>query len=442
MNQSYNTARLSLFPLSTGIDSKGHLIIGGCDAVQLADTYGTPLYVFDETTLRTRCAEFVREFSAAYPESQIIYASKAFLCPAIARILQDEGLGLDVVSGGELWIAESAGFPPDRIYFHGNNKSADELRLALQKGVGRIVVDNFYELSSLNIGAKEADRIQDILLRLSPGVDPHTHQYVATGVLDSKFGFPIVTGQAEEAVRQAISLSNLNLVGLHFHLGSSIFEATPFLEAIDVVLEFALQMSSHHNVQMREIDIGGGFAAQYQCGAPAPPTREYARAIGSRIANTCQKLGTTQPKLTVEPGRSIVAQAGTALYRTGSAKEIPGLREYVFLDGGMGDNIRPALYGSKYEAIVANKANQPDARLVTLAGRFCESGDILISDILLPVLEPGDVIAVPAAGAYALPMASNYNGSLRPAVIMVKDGQAWPIRHRETFEDLTRHDVL
>jgi diaminopimelate decarboxylase len=441
VNQPSRTAKLSLFPFSTGVDSRGHLTIGGCDVVELAATYGTPLYVFDEATLRAKCAEHLREFSESYPDCGVIYASKAFLCPAIARIFDQEGLGLDIVSAGEFRIADSAGFPPGKIYFHGNNKSADELRLALQQGIGRVVVDNFHELGLLDTLAKECGRSQDILLRLSPGVDPHTHKHVATGVLDSKFGFPISTGQAEEAVSQSAGLSGLKLIGVHFHLGSSIFETAPYLDAIEIVLEFAARMRERHNLEMQEFNIGGGFAVQYQRDAPAPPVGAYARAIASKITTVCHKLGMSQPKLVIEPGRSIVAQAGTALYTTGSTKDIPGLRKYIFVDGGMGDNIRPALYGSRYEAMVANKADSPDTNLVTLAGRFCESGDILIRDILLPPIEPGDILALPAAGAYSLPMASNYNGSLRPAVVMVKDGQAHLIRRRETYEDLTRHDV-
>ena len=418
------------------------MIVGGCDVVELAATYNTPLYVFDEVTLRVKCADVLREFSKSYPDCRVIYASKAFLCPTIARILHEEGLGLDIVSAGEFWIADSVGFPPEEIYFHGNNKSPDELRLALRRGIGRVVVDNAHELALLDALAKQTERCQDILLRLSPGVEPHTHRHVATGALDSKFGFPISTGQAEEAVGHAADLSNLNLVGFHFHLGSSIFETNPYLDALEIVLRFALEMWERHNIGMRELNVGGGFAVNYDCDTATPPIVEYASAIASKLILLCRELGISQPKLVVEPGRSIIAQAGVALYTTGSTKCIPDLRKYVFVDGGMGDNIRPALYGSRYEAMVANKANSPDTEKITLAGRFCESGDILIRDILLPPIAPGDIVALPAAGAYALPMASNYNGSLRPAVVMVKEGQAHLIRRRETYEDLTRYDTI
>lgn len=441
MSQPSIIAKLSLFPLSTGIDDRGHLIIGGCDVVGLAATYGTPLYVFDETTLRAKCAEYIREFSKFYPNSRVIYASKAFLCPTVARILSQEGLGLDIVSAGEFFMADSAGFPAGEMYFHGNNKSVDELRLATRKGIGRIVVDNSHEMALLDAIARESGKIQDILVRLSPGVDPHTHKHVATGVLDSKFGFPVSTGQAEEAVRRLAKLSNLNLVGLHFHLGSGIYETAPYFEAIDIVLKFAKEMRDRHGMHMQELSVGGGFAVNYHCDTTAPSVSEYARAISSKLIAMCQELGMSQPKLVVEPGRGIIAQAGTALYTTGAIKHIPGLREYVFVDGGMADNIRPALYGSRYEAVVANKANIPETETVTLAGRFCESGDILIKDVALPPITPGDIVALPTAGAYALPMSSNYNGSLRPAVVMVNEGRAYVIRQRETYEDLIRHDA-
>jgi diaminopimelate decarboxylase len=423
------------------MDSRGHLMVGGCDVVDLVSMCGTPLYVFDEVTLRDRCAEFVREFRERYPDTDIIYASKAFICRAVAVILLEEGLGLDVVSAGEFLVAHSVGFPPAKVYFHGNNKSAEELELAVDHRIGRVVVDNLHELALLDKAAKDIARTQDILLRVSPGVDPHTHRHVTTGVLDSKFGFPISTGQAEEAVRRSMELSTVNLVGLHFHIGSSIFEVQPYLDAVDIVLQFAVDMTQKHGFVMTELDIGGGFAVQYELDCPAPPISFFAQAITSRLIELCEAYGIARPKLVVEPGRSIIAQAGTALYRAGSSKDIPGLRKYVSVDGGMGDNIRPALYDSKYEAVVANKLDRLETDTVTLAGRFCESGDVLIKDVVLPPIEPGDIIALPTAGAYALPMASNYNAFLRPAIVMVKNGQARLIRRRETFEDLLRYDT-
>lgn len=441
MNRETKSAKLSLFPSSACVDSKGHLVLGGCGVVDLVSTYGTPLYVFDEATLRARCAEYVREFRQQYPDTEIVYASKAFICRAVAAILLEEGLGLDVVSAGEFFVAQSVGFPPPNIYFHGNNKSAEELELALDQQIGRVVVDNLHELALLDKVARERSRTQDILLRVSPGVDPHTHKHVATGVLDSKFGFAISTGQAEDAVRRSMEMSTVNLLGLHFHIGSSIFEVQPYLEAIHIVLAFATDMTRQHGFVMTELDIGGGFAIQYELDNPAPPVSVYAQSIASRLIALCEEYRISRPKLVVEPGRSIIAQAGTALYTTGSTKDIPGLRKYVSVDGGMGDNIRPALYDSKYEAIVANKLDRPETESVTLAGRFCESGDILVRDVVLPPIEPGDIIALPMAGAYALPMASNYNAFLRPAIVMVKDGQARLIRRRESLEDLVRYDI-
>ncbi len=432
---------LSLFPQTAGVNGKGHLALGGCDVTALVTKHGTPLYILDETTIRGKCREYRREFTQRYPNTQVIYACKAFINPALAIVLQEEGLGLDVVSAGEIAVARSVAFPSDKIYFHGNNKGQEELSLALEQRIGRIVVDNFHELGLLTALTKEKGLVQDILLRISPSVDPHTHKYVTTGVLDSKFGLPLATGQAEEALSQAVAAPNLNVLGLHFHLGSSIFEASPYVEAIELTLRFAVQMKQKYGFRLAELNVGGGFAAQYQLDSPPPPTAEYAQAIVSAILNSCDKLALAPPRLIVEPGRGIVAQAGVALYRVGVTKEIPGIRRYVFVDGGMGDNIRPALYGSKYEAVVANKMNKASTDMVTIAGKFCESGDILIKDIRLPDLSENDIIAVPASGAYSLPMASNYNAFLRPAILMVTDGQSRLVRRRETHEDLTRCDL-
>jgi len=431
--------RLSLFPLTAEANEEGHLVIGGCDTVDLATEFGTPLYLFDEFSLRSKCAEFKAEFGQRYRDTMVIYAGKAFINKALALILKEEGLGLDVVSGGELSIAQSVGFPLDKVYFHGNNKSAEELTLALEWRIGRIVVDNFHELSLLARIAKEPGSV-DILLRLSPGVEPHTHKYIATGVVDSKFGFPLLSG--EEAVVQAMSASNLNLVGLHFHIGSLIFEVEPYQKAIEVMLDFAAKMKQKHGFELRELNVGGGFAIQYTLDSPAPPISIYAEVIASRVITKCRQLDLALPRLIIEPGRSIVGQAGVALYTVGVVKEIPGVRCYVSVDGGMADNIRPALYGAKYEAVVANKMLAEEAGVVTIAGKFCESGDILIRDIALPPVSAGDIIAMPSCGAYCLPQASNYNASLKPAIVMVNKGKARLVRRRETFEDLTRCDLV
>ncbi len=433
--------RLSLFPQTAGVNDEGHLTIGGCDSVELAAEYGTPLYVFDETTIRAKCAEHRREFSQRYPDTLVIYACKAFINPALATLLQQEGLGLDVVSAGEISVARSVAFPSDRVYFHGNNKSREELALALEWQIGRVVVDNLHELRLLTVLTQEEGRSQDILLRVSPGVDPHTHKYITTGVLDSKFGFALTTGQAEEALAQAIAMPGISLTGLHFHLGSSIFDVAPYLEAIELVLRFAAQMKDKYGFNLHELNIGGGFGVRYELDSPSSPIGKFAEAITSTLLKMSDKLALHPPRLIVEPGRAIVAQAGVALYRAGATKDIPGVRKYVFVDGGMGDNIRPALYESKYEAAIAGRINEPDTELVTIAGKFCESGDILVKDIHLPAVTENDVIAIPTSGAYSLPLASNYNCSLRPAILMVNNGQSRLIRRRETYEDLNRCDL-
>ncbi len=433
-------SRLCLFPSTAEVNDRGHLVIGGCDTVELAEEFGTPLYLFDEVSLRNQCAEFKAEFGQRYAATTVIYACKAVINKALARLFKEEGLGLDVVSGGELGIARSAGFPLDKVYFHGNNKSAGELNLALDWGVGRIVVDNFHELNMLSEIAIEKGQKADILLRISPGVDPHTHQYVTTGNIDSKFGFPLVSG--EEAVIEALSRPGLNLVGLHFHIGSLIFEVEPYQQAIEFILNFAAEMRRKHGFELKELDIGGGFAVQYTLDSPASPISVYAEVLISNIISNCQKLGLKLPQLIIEPGRSVVAKAGVALYTAGVVKDIPGIRRYVSVDGGMADNIRPALYGAKHEAVVANKMTEKEAAIVTIAGKFCESGDILIRDISLPPVLAGDIIAVAGCGAYCLTEAMNYNASLKPAVVLVKDGKARLIRRRETLEDLMRCDLV
>jgi len=434
--------KLSLFPLTAKVDGHGHLHIGGCDCIELSKKFGTPLYVFDEDTLRSRCREFQAEFTKRYSNTLIIYASKAFLNRAIATILKEEGLGLDVVSGGELSLAQSVDFPKAKVHFNGNNKTADELKLALDWGIGRIVVDNFHELELLNTLAHKSGIRQNILLRLNPGVDPHTHRHTTTGILDSKFGFPLADGQAETAVAKAMSTSNLNLVGLHFHLGSPIPDTSPYETATSLVLNFAREMKTKHDFHLDEFSTGGGFAVRYTANQQTPSVADYAEAITARMTGLVNELGLTRPKLIIEPGRAIVAQAGVALYTVGSIKEIPGVRRYVCVDGGMGDNIRPALYEAKYEVIVANKAGDNESTKVTIAGKYCESGDILARDVSLASVSAGDIIAIPVSGAYSIPMSSNYNMVPRPAIAMVRDGKARLIRKRETYKDLTRLDVI
>jgi diaminopimelate decarboxylase len=430
-----------VLPVTAQVNKSGHLAVGGCDLVDLAREFGTPLYVFDEATLRGQCRAFIEAFRAAYPDCAVAYAAKAYLGQAIAAIVAEEGMDLDVVSGGELAIAASVGFPPARIHFHGNNKSEQEINEALDYGIARFIVDNFYEIGLLDNLARARGKRQRILLRLSPGVDPHTHRLTTTGITDSKFGIAMVTGQAEAAVRQAIAAPGLELVGLHVHLGSPIFELEPFAEAVDTVFEFAARMRDAAGFEMREFSPGGGFAVNYTADQHAPSPAEYADVISGGIRAACARHGLPEPRIFVEPGRSIVARAAVALYTVGATKEIPGVRRYVSVDGGMADNIRPALYESQYSALVANRPLDPAADTVTIAGKYCESGDILLRDIALPALEAGDIIATPAAGAYALAMASNYNASLRPAIVLTRDGEAHLIRRRETYTDLTRLDI-
>jgi diaminopimelate decarboxylase len=432
----------AVLPDTAAVTEKGRLSVGGCDVVRVASEFGTPLYVFDEATLRRMCSEYREEFGRRHRDSLVIYAAKAFINRGLAAIIKEEGLGLDVVSGGELSIAKSVGFPMDIVYFHGNNKLREEVELAISSRVGRIVVDSLHELSLVNEVAGKAGVAQDILLRLTPGIDAHTHQYVTTGIIDSKFGLPISSGQAEEALVEATSASNLRLIGLHVHLGSMIFSAEPYQKAVEIVFQFAADMKRKHGFSFREFSPGGGFAIQYTRDAPAPKTAYFAEAITGSMKSASKKLKMDVPRLIVEPGRAIVGRAGVAVYRAGAIKDIPKVRRYVAVDGGMADNVRPALYGSKYEALVANKANEDESKPVTIVGKFCESGDILVKDQPMPEIVPGDVIVIPVSGAYCLSMASNYNASLKPAIVLVKEGKARLMRRRESYDDLMRCDIV
>lgn len=447
-----------VLPLTAAVSGDGHLLLGGCDAVELARDYGTPLYVFDEETLRGQCRAFIKAFRSRHPDTAVAYAAKAYLGRALAAIVAQEGMDLDVVSGGELAIAASVGFPPERIHFHGNNKSEQELVEALDYGIGRVVIDNFHELHLVSGLAGARGIRQKVLLRLSPGIDPHTHHKTTTGTLDNKFGIPMFAPaapstvaqghspehgitQAEAAVRQALEMPGIELVGLHVHLGSPIFELEPFTQAVDIIGDFASKMRNKLGFEMREFSPGGGFAVAYTDDQHPPSPDDYAEAIVPPLIAACERHGLPRPRLFIEPGRSIVARAGVALYTVGASKDVPGVRRYVSVDGGMADNIRPAMYDSKYAALVANRALDDRVERVTVAGKYCESGDVLMKDADLPPLVPGDILAMPTAGAYALAMAGNYNASLRPAVVLVRDGEARLIRRRETYEDLMRPDI-
>lgn len=431
----------AVFPITALVNDENHLVLGGCDIFDLVQEYGTPLYLYDEATLRDMCQQFMKEFSERYSNTRVLYAAKAFMNPELAKLVSQEGLGIEVVSAGEFTVALAAGLSPGDIYFHGNNKGRDELELTVGQGIGRIVVDNFHELQMLDEISFNHNVIQDILLRLSPGVDPHTHVHTTTGTLDSKFGFSIETGQAEQAIRQSLERENIRLVGVHCHLGSPIFELEPYELAVDTVLSFVHKFKAD-GLDLREFSSGGGFAIGYLENQLPPPISQYADVITSAVKLKVKSLGFENVKLIIEPGRAIVGRAGVALYTVGAIKDIPGVRKYVSVDGGMGDNIRPALYDSHYEAVVANKMSDLSTEKVTLAGKFCESGDVLIRDILLPELHAGDIIAMPASGAYASSMASNYNHNTRPAIVIVNNGNSRLIRRRETYQDLMLCDVI
>jgi len=432
--------RLTVFPVGTKVNRAGHLVIGGCDATALAAEFGTPLYLYDESTLRGKINEFKQEFGSRYADVRILYAGKAFINGAIALLMKEEGLGLEVVSGGELGIARSVKFPMKKVYFTGNNKSLEELEQGLKWKVGRFVVDNFYELEMLGKLAQARGVTQNIVLRITPGVDPHTHKYTTTGTIDSKFGIPLPL--REEAVKRAMTTRGVNLVGLHFHIGSLIYETEPYVESVQFILNFAAEMKKKYGFELKELDTGGGFAIQYTVDKPAPSLAAFAEALISSIKSECARLKLELPGLVIEPGRAIVAQAGVALYTVGVVKEIPGIRTYVSVDGGMGDNIRPALYEARLEAVVANRMRARMAGKVTISGKFCESGDILIRDIELPTVKAGDILAVAGCGAYSIPESMNYNAFCRPPVILVKEGQARLIRRRETLADITACDIV
>lgn len=424
------------------INNAGHLEIGGCDVVDLVQEFGTPLYIFDEEHIRANCRQFRLSFSAVYDRVEVIYAGKAFLTLAMCRLIEQEGLGLDVVSGGELYTALAARFPADRIFFHGNNKSAVELEMALEAGVGRIMVDNFQELELLNRLAGKMGRKAAVILRVTPGIEAHTHEFIRTGQIDSKFGFTLPNGQALAAARRVAELENLEYRGLHSHIGSQIFEVEPLAHAAGVLLELAARIKAETGLVTTELDLGGGFGIYYSDGDAPPPIPAYAERIAAAVCDKSETLGLPRPKILIEPGRAIIGPAGSTAYTVGTIKNIPGVRKYVAVDGGMADNIRPALYGARYEACLANKAAAPPSEVVSITGKCCESGDMLAWNIMLPPVEPGDILLMPCTGAYGYTMASNYNRLGRPAAVLVREGRADLILRRETFEDLIRQDVL
>ena len=423
------------------INEMGHLEIGGCDAVQLAEEFGTPLYVLDEDCFRQNCRRYYRSFTELYG-AEVAYAAKALINTAVCQMVEEEGLSLDVVSGGELYTALKAGFPAGRIYFHGNNKSKDEIVMALRAGVGRLMVDNLYELSLIDALAAAAGQKAGVILRLTPGIEAHTHEYIKTGQVDSKFGLVIENGQAMEGVKAALEMENVELKGFHCHIGSQIFELKPYAHAARVMMDFARKVYRETGYWLEELDLGGGLGIYYAEGDCPPPVEDYAQVVMSTVLDKAAEYGLAAPKVIVEPGRSICGPAGTTLYTVGAVKEIPGVRTYVAVDGGMSDNPRPALYRARYEACLANKAGQRAARTVSIAGKCCESGDMLIWDIALPDPEPGDILAVSCTGAYNYTMSMNYNRLPRPAMVLAGEGRAELIVRRESYEDLVRNDLL
>jgi diaminopimelate decarboxylase len=424
------------------INNKGHLEIGGVDTTQLVAEYGTPLYVFDEALIRERCREYVDAIRASGLKFQVAYASKAFCVMAMCRIVEEEGMSLDVVSDGELFTALQAGFPAERIHFHGNNKTTEEIVMAIDAKIGCFVVDNFIELHMLDeIAGRKRQKVK-ALLRITPGVEAHTHEYISTGQTDSKFGFDLGNGSAFQAVKEASELKNLELLGVHSHIGSQIFEVEGFQMAAERVSLFAAQVRDQLGVAFQVINLGGGFGIRYVEGDTPLPVGQYVKAITDSIKKNFIKYNYPVPEIWLEPGRSIVGDAGTTLYTVGTFKNIPGVRKYVAVDGGMTDNPRPALYDSIYEATLANRANEAQEEVVSIAGKCCESGDMLIWDLSLPKVNSGDVLAVSCTGAYNYSMASNYNRIRRPAVVFVKDGESDLVVKRESYENIIGNDVV
>ncbi|HXF36941.1 MAG TPA: diaminopimelate decarboxylase [Actinomycetota bacterium] len=427
-----------VFPETARINAGNELEVGGCSVPDLARRFGTPLYVFDEPSIRNRARAFREVLRQGYPgPSLVCYAAKAYCAPWLLAILAREGLGLDVVSGGELYAATTVGFPSERIFFHGNYKTPEELDLALEVGVGRVVIDNLEEVRTLGRLAAARGVRQAVLIRVTPGVAADTHAHLHTGGVDTKFGTPIDSGQAEEVVRAAMAEPALEVRGLHAHVGSQIRDPDPFLEAIDRVVGFGAALQERTSFRLAELSPGGGFAVRYAPQDPRVEALDLVREVAHGLARSLRRHGIASwPRVTIEPGRSLVGPAAIAVYEVGSVKSAPGGTTYVAVDGGMADNIRPTAYGATYTAVLANRVRGTRSVEVAIAGRYCESGDILIRNVALPEPRPGDLVAVPVAGAYQLSMASNYNMSRRPAVLLVRDGEAHLVRRRETYADL------
>jgi diaminopimelate decarboxylase len=426
-----------LYPVTYRVNAAGHMEVGGCDLVQLARDHGTPLYVYDEATVRQRSAEYVAAMGRG---GSVLYSAKAFASPHFLRIVAEEGLGLDVVSAGELDLALRSDFPRDRIHFLGNNKSREDVEAAYRAGA-TIVIDGSHEFDLLRAVVPEGKRTP-VMLRISPGVKPDTLDHISTGQLDSKFGFSVESGAARKAVEEALRHPRLDVVGLHSHIGSQIFALGAYQTAMEIMLDLLVELRDELKFEPQKLGAGGGLGIAYTRNDDPPTPRDFVETVRHALESGCAARGLKVPELVVEPGRSIAGPAGVALYTVGSIKDIPGVRRYVAVDGGMGDNIRPKLYGARYEAVLASAPDRAPAGKVTIAGKYCESTDILITDIEMPELKSGDILCVPAAGAYCLAMASNYNGMPRPKVLMVRDGEARVMRRRETLADLVAAEVF
>ena len=434
------TANQDIKPITTRINERGNIEIGGCDLVELANQYSTPLYVFDEATIRSITKSYKNAFKA-YPKMKMMFASKAFMTKAICKIMQEEGFGLDLCSGGEIYTAKSAGFNMSETLFNGNNKTYEELCMALDYGIGTISVDNFFELAILDNIAKSKDKTVRILLRITPGIECHTHEYIQTGHLDSKFGFDLT--QVDEAIELIKEeYTNLNLIGLHAHIGSQIFEKKVYYDEVDVIFKEIKRIKDKHNITLTEINLGGGLGIKYTEKDKPISIYEIAQTIIESIEEHSKKYNIEEPYLFIEPGRSIVGTAGVTIYTAGSSKQVPKGRRYQAVDGGMADNARPSLYQATYTVEVANKPNEEEKEIVTIAGRFCESGDILAKDVNLPVIEEGDIICFYDTGAYGYSMSSNYNRVLKPAAVLVNNGKSDIIISRQTYEQLCETDVI
>lgn len=430
----------SLKPITTKINDDGNLEIGGCDLVKLAEKYGTPLYVLDEATIRKICRDYKDAFKG-YPKVNMMYASKALCSSATSALIASEGFGFDVVSSGEIFTVYKSGANMSKVLFNGNNKSYDELSLAIELGVGRISVDNFFELSLLNEIAKSHKKIVNILLRITPGIECHTHEYIQTGHLDSKFGFDLT--QIDDAVELIVNdYTNLKLHGLHAHIGSQIFEKSIYGDEIEILVKEIARLDEKFGLKLDEINIGGGLGVKYVEADYPPSTYEVAEIVIKRLYECIEKYKIDAPALFIEPGRSIISTSGVTLYTLGSSKQVPKGKTYFAVDGGMADNARPSMYQAEYDAQIANKPDYELAQTVTVAGRFCESGDILIKNIKLPEIEEGDVLCVYNTGAYNYSMASNYNRVQKPAMVLVNNSQSDIIIKRESLEDLIAHDII